>query len=375
MPRLWAPWLCLLPAVALARRDRRPPERLRLLLRPPRLGGERLVGLVRDEVLDPRVHLHEPVVHPVPLHLRRDVDDLLDPRVRPGRHHPDPGPEEQRLLDVVGDEEHRHLVLLPDAAKLLLEHVAVLGVQGREGLVHDEHPRVVREHARELDPLAHPPRQLVRVLVPLIGEADEAQELVAHPGPLGRARPAEPLAELDVLAGRQPLVEGVVGLEDDPAVARRAANPLPLELHRPVRRLLEPCEDVEDRRLAAAARAQEAEEVVGGEVEVDPVEGGEVLVGAEEGLGEAGDVHQALELVGGHASRGRGGDGFGFVHDRSLRTASFMAHVRGGCSWPAHASPGLPRLSRPDVAHGRVLRMASMICGSPGMKSCSSPEL
>ena len=67
-------------------------------------------------------------------------------------------PEQQRLLDVVGDEEHRHLVLLPDAAKLFLEHVSVLGVQRGEGLVHDEHPRVVREHPRELHPLAHSAR-------------------------------------------------------------------------------------------------------------------------------------------------------------------------------------------------------------------------
>src|ERR1700728_1543694 len=64
-----------------------------------------------------------------------DVDDRLD-LSRPGRHHRYAPGEIDRLLDVVGDEDHGLRRTVPDAEQLGLHQRAGLGIKRAERLVH-----------------------------------------------------------------------------------------------------------------------------------------------------------------------------------------------------------------------------------------------
>ena len=86
---------------------------------------------------------------------------------RPGRdeqHHP--VGQTGGLPDVVGDEQDREVPLAPEPFGLVVEQVAGHGVEGAEGLVHEEDVGVLGEGPNQGDPLAHAARELVRPLRP-----------------------------------------------------------------------------------------------------------------------------------------------------------------------------------------------------------------
>src|SRR5215469_6763647 len=71
-----------------------------------------------------------------------------------------------RLLDVVGDEEHRpdrQLALTPEIEEVATQRLRSEHIERREGLVHEEDARVYHERTREPDALAHAARELTRV--------------------------------------------------------------------------------------------------------------------------------------------------------------------------------------------------------------------
>ena len=113
---------------------------------------------------------------------------------RPGRpgHHHDPVGQHHGLGDRVGDEHDRDLALLTQAQ----EEVAHLGacdlVQGREGLVHQQHRRVEGEGADERDPLLHAAGQLVGVGVEEVAQAHLPQQRVDLPRRRGRCAAGPP---------------------------------------------------------------------------------------------------------------------------------------------------------------------------------------
>src|SRR3954454_4832649 len=90
-----------------------------------------------------------------------DVDDLADP-AGARAHDGDALPQEDRLVDVVGDEEDRRAGALPDPEQPLLEQLAGLRVEGAERLVHEQHLRLDRQAPRDRDPLLHAAGQLAR---------------------------------------------------------------------------------------------------------------------------------------------------------------------------------------------------------------------
>src|SRR5207248_8090285 len=94
--------------------------------------------------------------------------------------------QEERLVDVVRDEERRRTGPADDAEQLLLQVAASERVERSEGLVEQEEPRLYGQAAGEGDPLLHPPGELVRVLllVPLeVDEPDGLVRLLGRPGP------------------------------------------------------------------------------------------------------------------------------------------------------------------------------------------------
>ena len=85
-------------------------------------------------------------------------------RIVPGRRreHVDAVAEIDRLLDRVGDEEHRRLRLPPQLDQQLLHVQARRRIERAERLVHQDDPRRQDQRARDRDALAHAARQLAR---------------------------------------------------------------------------------------------------------------------------------------------------------------------------------------------------------------------
>src|SRR5918992_2972616 len=103
----------------------------------------------------------------------RKVDgDLRFDASRAGGHDDDAGGQEDRLLDVVRDEEHRLALTLPNAEEKLLHESAGLVVEGAEGLVEEEDFRVVGERTRDGGALLHAAGELLGIVILEAGEAD-----------------------------------------------------------------------------------------------------------------------------------------------------------------------------------------------------------
>ena len=68
-------------------------------------------------------------------------------------------------------------VLVPDAQQFVLQRLARHRVERAEGLVHQQHLGIDRQRAGERHALALAARQLVRVPVGVVGEADQRQRL------------------------------------------------------------------------------------------------------------------------------------------------------------------------------------------------------
>ena len=83
----------------------------------------------------------------------------------------------ERLLLVVRDVERRDPELELDPADLLAELHPHLRVERRQRLVEEQDPRLDRERSGERDSLLHAARQLVRIPLPRMSEADQLEQL------------------------------------------------------------------------------------------------------------------------------------------------------------------------------------------------------
>jgi hypothetical protein len=86
----------------------------------------------------------------------------------------------------VGDDEQRDLVLGVELAEEVDDLLAGLGVEVAGGLVAEEQGRRAEQGARDRDALLLATRQLVRVAVREVRQADAAQRLA--PAALGLLR-------------------------------------------------------------------------------------------------------------------------------------------------------------------------------------------
>ena len=101
-----------------------------------------------------------------------------------------------RLLDIVGDEDGRHVPVRENGRQLLAQGLAQPHVERGERLVEEQEGRIGREGTAEGDPLALASRDLVR---PPMLEAAQAHALdhFGHPAMHVRARPpAQPEADI-----------------------------------------------------------------------------------------------------------------------------------------------------------------------------------
>src|SRR5581483_6424715 len=174
-------------------------------------------------------------------------------------------------------EGQLHLVL--DALQLELHLLAQLQVERPERLVEEQYARAVDERARERDTLLLPARELARLAAAVAGEPDDAQHLLDPALQVGALHALAPQAEGDVLEDRQ-VREERVALEDgvDVALVRRQPGDRSVaEEDRPLRRLLEAADHAQGRRLPAARRPEEGVELPALDLEVQVVDGDDVV--------------------------------------------------------------------------------------------------
>ena len=155
----------------------------------------------------------------------RQVDrDLGLDAAGPRAHDDDAAAEEDRLLDVVGDEQHGLLLALPDAEQQLLHQRAGLVVERAERLVEQQDLGIVGERARDRGALLHAAGELLGTVVLEAAQADPVDATRR------RSRRAAASARR-ARAGRSAMFsrdgqprEQRVGLEHHAAIGARAAS-------------------------------------------------------------------------------------------------------------------------------------------------------
>ena len=194
----------------------------------------------------------------IDLHRRAD---LLDPAVV--HHHHSVG-EGHRLRLVVGDHDHRRIDPLAQLGELHAGAHAQRRVEVRQRLVEEEQPGLFDQGPPDGDALALAARHLSRLLVELRLDLQDPRRLLDPRGDLvlRHLRVAE--AEGHVLAHAHVRIKRVM-LEDhrDAAPARRqGVDPLALQPHLAAVGGLEPGDDAQQGRFAAARRAEKGDELL-----------------------------------------------------------------------------------------------------------------
>ena len=175
------------------------------------------------------------------------------------------------MRDVQGGDPDHDL----DPPDLLAELAADLGVERGQRLVEEQHARLDREGAGERDALLLAARHLVRIAAGLGSEPDQVEHLVGLLLAGGAVHAAEAEAVGHVVPSRH-VREQAVRLEDDPHVPPIGGDTgdVPTVHEDPsLVDLVEATKGTESRRLATPRRAQEGNELAGGDVDRQPVQG------------------------------------------------------------------------------------------------------
>jgi hypothetical protein len=189
-----------------------------------------------------------------------DVEDSLDP-ARTWRKHDESVGEIDRLVDVVSDEEGGEALPTPERLDLLLEGEPGEGVERAEGLVEEEDAGPGGEGSGEGDPLSHATRELGGKGSLVADEPDELDQL-ANPRP-GACQDASGLKrESQVLLDSEPWEERGL-LEHEARLWGRPNDPLARDVGGARAGPLEAGDELEERRLPAAASTNQADELAG----------------------------------------------------------------------------------------------------------------
>ena len=221
------------------------------------------LGLLLDHLPDGVLELDEPRVAldgQRTRALERHVEHALD-AAGPRAHHHDPIGQVHRLVDLVRDEQHCLARARPDLEELRLHVLARLRVERGKRLVHQQHHRIRRQRPRQVDPLLHAAGELGRVVPLEAAEPDQLDEVV---GALAHGCPVEPLVHLHAVAhvaGDGPPREEAGVLEHDRPVHAGAVHASAVDGHRAHLVVEKTGHDVEECRLAAAARTDNGHEL------------------------------------------------------------------------------------------------------------------
>ena len=176
--------------------------------------------------------------------------------------------EVDRLLEVVGDEEDCRPGRARDFEHLVLEALAGHRVKRAERLVHHQRRGLLRETARDLEPLLHAAGHLRGIFLRVGEEADPLQQFSDARLALAAWRRHRLERQRDIAGGGAPRQQrlGIV-LEHDRDVPARPLDRRAGESDLAARRRDEPGGDAQRRRLAAAGRADDADDLAAPDLE------------------------------------------------------------------------------------------------------------
>jgi len=194
-------------------------------------------------------------------------------------HHRDAVAHGEGLLLVVRDEDEGDADVVLDRLQLDLQFLAEPRVQGAQGLVEEQDARLEHERTRERDALLLPTGELRG---PAVLEALQANELedpahLALPFLLVEPLVLEPEGHVccDVEVGEERVA--LKHRVDVPLVRRDLRHVCAVQDDATARRLLEARDHPERRRLAAARRPEQGEELGRRHVQVDGVDRDDVV--------------------------------------------------------------------------------------------------
>ena len=199
--------------------------------------------------------------------------------------------DQQRFLDIVGDEQHGSQALfgLDHLFEQLLHRQPGLRVQRRERLVHQQHLALGHQQPGQCGARLHATRHLVRVQVAGIAQPDAGQ-VMHHLGLdlVGAVWATQAMAvaagESDVVEHRQPGQQRRA-LEHETAVWPGLSHVSAVDHHAAGGRMGESGDHVEDRRLAAAGGSDHRRRLSGLDAQRHLVEREPARIVAAEGFG------------------------------------------------------------------------------------------
>ncbi len=179
------------------------------------------------------------------------------------------------LLEVVGGEQDRHLLLARQPLDLPPELDPRLGVEPGRRLVEEEHLRPVDEAERDVETALHPARVGLRDSGRRLGQPETLEQLLNPLAARGAGQPVDLGLHLQVLAAARLRVEAVLLADDADRAAHgfRVADDIEAGHARLAAvRARERGQDLDRGRLAGSVRAEQPEDRARLDCEAEPVE-------------------------------------------------------------------------------------------------------
>ncbi len=234
-----------------------------------------VVGLVLDQRAVHQVDVADEVGDEAGRRRLVDLGRRADLQEAALAHHGDARGHRHRLFLVVGDHHAGDADVVDDVGELDLRFLAQLLVERAERLVEEQQLRLLGQAARQRDALLLAAGELVRLALGVGAELHQLQHRLDARRDLVLGQAVAAQAEGDVVEHRE-MREERVALEHHvhrPLVGRQPGEVLAVERDRSRGRRLEAGEHAQQRRLAAARRAEQGEDLALGDVDRDVVDG------------------------------------------------------------------------------------------------------
>ena len=192
------------------------------------------------------------------------------------------------------DEQRGELLGEEQLERLVVEVLTRDLVDGAEGLVEQQHGWPQRQGAGQRAAHPHPTRQRLGVVLLEPGQTDHVDRRLGQTRPLGVVDAAQLGEQLDVLLDSPP--------REQRGVLEHVAEVLAVDLDLPAGRFEQAGGDPQQRRLPAAGRADDRDELTGADTERHVVDGAGA-VGERHGDGVEGQPTGARRVQDGSSSQ------------------------------------------------------------------------